>query len=149
MNIALQAQEFLCICGRCIVNLMTELFQFISIFSTSSVSVKCCVVLGMMGSRQSSQLPLRSCGSQWPCSYWLAHHVHLHQLAEWETCNECSCRNQVQVLWLPEEDSHLKTWDVTKFNADELKHRVAKKCSTPNDYEINNYIPSHDPLGIW
>lgn len=86
-------------------------------------------------------------GPSWPCFYWPPHHVYLHQLAEWETCNGCPCRNQVQVLWLSEGDSHLKTWNFTKFNADEFKNLVAKKWSTPNGYEINNYI--HGPLGIW
>lgn len=154
MNIAPQAQEFLYICARRRVNIMTELasiFQFISTFSTSSVPGNCffCVCVCWKWQVPDSHIAAleKLRGPSWPCFYWPPHHVYLHQLAEWETCNGCPCRNQVQVLWLSEGDSHLKTWNFTKFNADEFKNLVAKKWSTPNGYEINNYI--HGPLGIW
>lgn len=50
-------------------------------------------------------------------------------------------QGQVQVIWLPEEDLSLKSWQFTKFSEDEFKDLAAKKWFIPNSYGGHQICP--------
>lgn len=120
------------------------MFQFISTFSVSSVSIElfCAgtdrlqtVITAAFGEPQTPVAMFLLALSPWPSSS-----------SEYKNMEGMPLSGQVQLLWLPEEDLSLKTWHFTKFGADEFKDLAAKKWFIPNGYGVIRYIPSHDAL---